>query len=127
MPDYHDLYQHYLNQGELRLPYCQSCRQFIFYPRHFCPYCWQEEMEWQPVQGRGTVYSYTIVNVSSLPEFAAETPYILAIIELTEGARMPGNIINCTPEKVKVGMPVQIEIMQKQDRMVVAFKPDDTI
>lgn len=117
----YDIYQDYLHQGELWLPFCPFCQRFIFYPREFCPYCWSEQVEWKRLQGRGRVYSYTIVNVSALPEFNEKTPYIYAIIELEEGVRMPANILNCEPEKVTIGMPVELSIQEKTGQKVAAF------
>lgn len=118
----YDIYQDYLHQGELRLPYCPSCRRFIFYPRMFCPYCWGEKVEWKRLQGWGRVYSYTIVNVSALPEFNEKIPYIYAIVELEEGIKMPANILECEPEKVTVGMPVALNIQERAGQKLVAFR-----
>lgn len=123
MSDYYAIYQKYLSQGELRLQFCQSCQRYIFYPRSFCPYCWEENLEWKPSSGRGTIYSYTIVNVSALPDFGTQTPYIYAIIELEEGVRISANIIDCKPDKLKVGMPVKLCIQERTGQKVAAFKP----
>ncbi len=115
MSDNFAIYQDYLHRAELRLPFCPSCQRYIFYPRGFCPYCWGETVVWKRLQGRGRVYSYTIVNVSALPEFTEKVPYIYAIVELEEGIKMPANIVDCEPEKVTVGMPVELSIQERAD------------
>ena len=123
LSDYYAIYQKYLSRGELRLQFCLSCQRYIFYPRSLCPYCWEEQLEWKPSSGRGTIYSYTVVNVSALPDFSAKTPYIYAIIELEEGVRIPANIIDGKPDKLKVGMPVKLYIQERTGQKVAAFKP----
>lgn len=118
----YEMYQDYLDRGELRLPFCSSCQRFIFYPRGFCPYCWGEQVEWKCLQGRGRIYSYTIVNVSALPEFTEKVPYIYAIVELEEGVRIPANIMDCEQEKITVGMPVKLSIQERAGQKLVTFR-----
>ena len=47
-------------QGKLMLQRCNSCTQYIFYPRLICPHCSSEDIEWREVSGRGKLYSYTV-------------------------------------------------------------------
>ena len=96
-----------LTEGELRLQRCAQCRRYVFYPRRFCPHCLCERLDWVPASGRGKVYSYTIVRRAMNPAFAAEVPYVFAIVELEVGPRVTTNIVNCPPEDVRVDMPVK--------------------
>ena len=89
---------------ELKLQKCGSCNQYIYYPRDRCPKCFSDQLAWQSVSGRGTLYSYTTVFRASTRSFA-DAPYVLAIVELEEGPRMTTNIV-APPDKLKVGMPV---------------------
>lgn len=114
MKHYRKIFRDNLSKGHLFLQYCPTCRRFIFYPREFCPYCWGSDLEWRETQGQGTVYSYTIVYVSALPEF--EPPYIYALVDLAEGFRIAANIENCSLDEIRVGMPVKL-----------AFKPREGI
>jgi uncharacterized OB-fold protein len=123
MSDYKQTYWQKLKTGELWLQYCIECQQFIFYPRETCPHCLQSKLEWQPVSGLGIVYSYTIVNVSALPEFIDQTPYIYAIIELAEGVKLPSNIIDCPLEQVQVGLPVKLTMIKRGENTLPVFTP----
>ena len=89
---------------ELTLQRCGGCSKFIYYPRDRCPYCFSDNLSWNRVSGRGTLYSYTLVHRASSRAFA-DGPYVLAIVELDEGPRMTTNIV-APPETLKVGMPV---------------------
>lgn len=75
------------------------------------------------MSGKGRIYSYTTVHVSSLPDFDNKTPYIYAIVELDEGPRMPTNIYNCSPETVSVDMPVKLDFIERNDKKLPIFVP----
>ncbi len=106
---------------ELWLQRCADCGQFVFYPRPQCPNCWSAKLEWKQASGRGRIYSYTVVRRATHRAFTE--PYVLAIVELEEGARMTTNI-EATPEQVRVGMPVSVFFDDvTPDRTLVKFKP----
>ena len=107
---------------ELRLQRCAKCRAYIYYPRDRCPHCFAGELSWEPVSGRGKLYSYTTVYRASSRSFA-DAPYVLAIVELDEGPRMTTNIV-APPEKLKVGMPVAVFFDDvTPQHTLVKFKP----
>ena len=72
---------------ELKLQRCAECGKFVYYPRDRCPDCFSDRLEWRPVSGRATVYSYTVVYRAATRLFA-DAPYILAVVELEEGPRL---------------------------------------
>ncbi|MGH7933905.1 MAG: Zn-ribbon domain-containing OB-fold protein [Candidatus Binataceae bacterium] len=107
---------------ELTLQRCGGCRALVFYPRERCPQCFSDQLSWERVSGRGKVYSYTVVRRASTRSFA-DAPYVLAIVELDEGARMTTNVV-APPESVKVGMPVTVVFDDvTPDHTLVKFKP----
>jgi len=107
---------------ELQLQRCGGCRAFIYYPRDRCPHCLSDQLEWQPVSGKGTVYSYTTVRRASTRSFS-DKPYVLAIVELDEGVRITTNI-EAPSESVKIGMPVTVFFDDvTPERTLVKFKP----
>ncbi|MEQ8200894.1 MAG: OB-fold domain-containing protein [Syntrophomonadaceae bacterium] len=109
---YRQTFRDKLKTGRLWLQYCPACARHVFYPRERCPYCWGTELDWQPLSGLGQVYSYTIVRVSALPEF--QPPYIYALVELAEGVRLAANIEDCPLDRIEVGMPVQVKIINRE-------------
>ncbi len=92
----------------LSLQRCGQCGRYRFYPRQTCPNCLSDVYDWAQVSGRGTIYSFTVVHRPAGPGFADMAPYVAAIIDLEEGARMLTHIVRCPPDKVKVGMPVRV-------------------
>lgn len=97
-----------LHRHELRIPRCRQCRKYFFYPRSFCPFCLSDEIEWIKVSGKGKVYSYTVSYRAPSTGFAADVPYVFAIIELEEGVRLTSNVVGCLPEDVRIDMAVEV-------------------
>jgi len=60
------------------------------------------------VSGRAMVLSFTIVRRPPSPAFAYEVPYVVALVTLDEGPTLMTNIVGCAPEKVEIGMPVEV-------------------
>ena len=57
--------------------------------------------------GKGTIYSYTVAHQGFGP-FAADIPFVVAIVELEEGARMMSRIVDALREQVVVGAKVSV-------------------
>ena len=108
----------------LRLQRCRTCGKPHHYPRNLCPYCFSEDLEWIDASGRGTVYMRTIVRQAVLPGWADDVPYVFAIVELEEGPHITTNVVDCSPDEVKVGMPVTVLFEDVSDQFaLVKFRP----
>lgn len=104
--------------------HCTACDRNHFYPRHYCPHCWSERCEWQPASGNGRIYSYTVIHYNDVPPFKDMRPYIVALIELEEGVRVTSNVVECTPEVVHIGMPVEVVYERITDEITLPqFRP----
>ncbi len=88
---------------------CDGCGQVRFPPSGSCPACGSDRAAWIEASGRGTVYSWIVV-VRPIPAevFAGEVPYVVALIELDEGVRMPSNLIECAPGEITGGLAVEV-------------------
>ena len=51
----------------------------------FCDACPSSELEWFDASGRGTIYSFSVVHRAPNPEFQADAPYAIGLVELDEG------------------------------------------
>ncbi|WP_298190005.1 OB-fold domain-containing protein [uncultured Pseudomonas sp.] len=96
-----------LKQGQVMLQQCDACQLWVFYPRRHCSHCWSHQLTWKAVSGAGTLYTYTVARVPTLPEFASAEPQILAVVELDQGVRMNTTLVGLDPEQLKVGMRVK--------------------
>ena len=93
--------------GRLILQRCGMCESYIHYPRFLCPTCHARELEWVDAAGTGVIYSYTVSRRPPSPAFADAVPYVVALVELTEGPRLMTNIVDA-PEDVWIGAPVEV-------------------
>ncbi len=103
---------------------CLDCGRPRHYPRALCPRCGSSRVEWMECSGRGTVYSYTVVYRPVSEAFAADVPYVVAVVELDEGPHMMTNIVGCPPDRVRVGMPVRVRFKEvSEDAALPLFEP----
>ena len=111
------------SRGKLVLQRCSDCATTQYYPRNVCTNCGSSNIEWVDSAGKGTVYSYTVVHRAPSPAFSQYVPYVLAIIQLSEGPRMMSNIIDCDPGNVRIGMEVDVDFeIRAEDVGVPVFR-----
>lgn len=94
-------------RGTLLLQRCTQDQTVIWYPRYVCPTCHSTELEWFEGSGRGTVYSCTVTTKGIL-EYKDAGSYVLALVELEEGAKMLTNVVDCDPASVHIGQAVEV-------------------
>ena len=84
---------------------CTACGKKYFEKKGMCP-CGTTEFNEIEFTGKGKIVSYT--KIHSGPEaFGEQTPYCVAIIDLDEGARIEGQVVDCKYEDLKIGMEVE--------------------
>lgn len=108
--------------GRLVLQYCTETGKFQHYPRPVSIYTGKRKLEWREVSGKGKVYAHTI---SRIPTAGFDGPIPVVTVELDEGVRILGNMRNCAPEEVKIGMRVKVCWEPMSDSIQYpAFEPD---
>ena len=103
----------------LSIPKCDSCGLYVFYPRVICPHCKSEAIVWRDVAGVGVVYSFTIVRFAISSAYAADVPYVVALIRLNEGVLIMANIVACQPDEVVIGMRVRVVFEKVSDEITL--------
>ena len=104
--------------GVLLVQRCDECGTWRWTPQLACPRCWSEATTWAEASGRGTLYSYTIVHRSIDPS-RFETPYVLAVVKLSEGPHMLTNLVDCPLDEIEVDMPVAVRFERLDDEFTV--------
>jgi uncharacterized OB-fold protein len=111
LPSLQDLsgeFYDWCKRGELRFQRCGECGAWRHVPREMCPRCGSWQWEWTRSSGRGTVFTWTVVNVALHPAFAGDVPLAPAVIEMEEGVRLLSQVVDCPPEQLEVGLPVEV-------------------
>src|SRR6266849_3870704 len=96
-----------LQRHELYIQKCRKCGELRYYPRALCTECMSPNVEWIKCAGRGTVYTFTATYQNQTPGFRESLPYIMAYVELAEGLKVLTNLVECKPDEVRIGMPVE--------------------
>ena len=121
-----DFYWEKCKAHELWLRHCRACDQAYFYPRDICPECFSRDTDWIQSSGRGVLHTFCIVHRGPTPAFRDKVPYVVAIVELDSGARMPTNLVEveADPEHVKIGMAVEVTFEDLDDNISLPmFRP----
>lgn len=111
-------------QHKLLIQRCKECGAYIFYPRMCCPECFSQDIEWVESSGRGTVYSFTIVQNNPPSAFLQDVPYVVAIVKLEEGVQMLSNIVDWQAATLRCDMPVTVTFEKLNEEFTLPkFRP----
>jgi hypothetical protein len=100
-------YKHML-QGKLLGAKCKKCGKVHLPPRPLCNDCLSKEFEWVELPQYGTLLTYTIIHVAP-PQFQEMAPYVVGIVQLEKGVKIPGMIREVSPEQLKIGVKLKID------------------
>jgi uncharacterized OB-fold protein len=113
-----------LQRHELYVQKCRDCGALRYYPRALCTECLSAHTEWLRASGKGKIYTFTVTNQNPAPGFRESLPYVMAYVELDEGLKMLTNIVDCRPEEVRIGMPVEVVYEDVTPEVTLAkFRP----
>ena len=100
---------------ELRIQQSRSSGRFVFPPRpHYAG-----DFEWVRVSGRGRILSFVIVRPPFLPAFQARVPLPIAVVELDEGPRLVGQVLDCAIDDLRCGMSVEVVFEDLTERVTL--------
>ncbi|MDH5236366.1 MAG: MaoC family dehydratase N-terminal domain-containing protein, partial [Acidimicrobiia bacterium] len=102
-----------LRQGELRIQRFSDDGTLMHPPANANPRTGSFEFDWAVASGRATLYSYAIPHYPKVPSF--DYPLIVGLVELEEGVRLVTNIVGCTPDQLRIGMPLQVGFVDTDD------------
>ena len=121
-----DFYWEKAKQHELWVRKCKDCNKAYFYPRDLCPNCYSRNVEWIQASGKGTLHTFTIVVRAPHPAWRDDAPFVVCMVDLEEGARMPANLVgtrinpeNPEDNNIKIGSPVQVDWEERSDEITM--------
>ncbi len=94
---------------------CSSCGEICFPPRLICPHCRSRKFEKATLADEGKIISFTVTRVGP-SQFADQTPYAVAIVELDDGVRITTQVVDCDFDRLAPDQRVRLEFrrIQKQ-------------
>ena len=106
-------------RGDLLFLECQDCGHRFFPPESACVRCLSERTSWKKSEGRGSIYSFSVIHQEVAPGFPV--PSVFAIVELDEGYAMFSNVVGCRPEEVRIGQRVAVEFTPWTSEITLPF------
>lgn len=102
------------HDGRLLVQECAHCGHRQWYPRALCTRCGAEP-GWLECTGHGVVHTFTVIHQMGMAGFRDEVPYVVAIVELDEGPRMMGNVVETEVDDVRIGLEVEVVFVAAAD------------
>ncbi|GAA1100759.1 MULTISPECIES: bifunctional MaoC family dehydratase N-terminal/OB-fold nucleic acid binding domain-containing protein [Streptomyces violaceusniger group] len=100
---------------QLLIQRCLDCATPRFPWLPGCGACGSQRWETFEASGAGTVFSYVVMHHPPFPAF--DPPYAVALVELAEGVRMVSDITGVPYDKVRIGMPVELEFLRVDEEL----------
>lgn len=88
---------------------CGSCGKVYFPTRFLCPACRRTSignMESIKLKGQGNIYSFSLVH-DAPDSKRLQRPYAVAMIDLDEGLKVTGEVVDVDFDKIEIGMRVR--------------------
>ncbi|KQC37228.1 hypothetical protein UK82_17070 [Frankia sp. ACN1ag] len=113
-----------LREDRFVLSRCLDCRSWLPPRPERCRHC-AGSTDFAPSAGTGVVESYLVIRHPSVPAFAGRPPYVLALVSLDEGVRLPGRLDGVAPGEARIGQPVRaaFHVRPGADTPSVLFRP----
>ncbi|EHI12146.1 Zn-ribbon domain-containing OB-fold protein [Mycolicibacterium thermoresistibile] len=110
-------------EGALALCFCSRCDQVLHLPRAHCRFCGSWRTDWREVSGRGSVYSWTVVERQLHPAFPV--PYTLVLVSVHEYPEV--RLLGHLPGRpaLRAGMPMVAIVERVDDTAVLNWAPQE--
>jgi uncharacterized protein len=109
--------------GELRIQRCGGCGALRHPPGPACPGCGAVQPEYVIAAGTGEIYSYVVQHHPPVP--GRQLPIVVALVQLTEGVRMVGELLGVSPARVRIGLPVRVAFVRVDDELTLPAWRED--
>jgi uncharacterized OB-fold protein len=108
--------------GVLRVLRCLDCGTWLHPPAPRCFACLGDHLAPVATSGRGLVHSFTVNVKEWVP---GSEPYVIGLVELADapGVRLTTNLVDCEPEELALGMPVEVVFEPCDDVWLPLFRP----
>ena len=101
--------------GELRIGKCNACGALRFPPGPACQSCEAYDRGYQVAAGTGTVFSYVVHRHPPVP--GKELPIVIALIDLDEGVRMIGEVVDV--DDLEIGARLRVDYNRIDDELTL--------
>lgn len=106
-----------LKEDVLMVQRCKCCGGWQWGPEWICHRCHSFDMGWEPVEGRGRIFSWERVWHPVHPALKGHGPYIVVLVELPHAGniRLIGNLLGDPQQEVRIGSEVEAVFEHHRD------------
>jgi uncharacterized OB-fold protein len=115
--EFHEL----LATGTLHLQHCDACDRWWYPAKLLCPGGADHDLQWRPARGTGSLFSWTVTHQALHPAFAADVPYVTALVAMDDGPRLVGRLHGVEIDDVHTDDRVQLQVDVVDGVSIVAF------
>ncbi|HZO80465.1 MAG TPA: Zn-ribbon domain-containing OB-fold protein [Candidatus Binataceae bacterium] len=105
---------------------CSECGYYNHPPRPTCDRCSSPNLQFAPLSGRGTIYTYTVMHQPNVAGFESEIPYVNIVVELDEQPMlfMVATLPHAELGKIRIGGRVEVCFEERgADLVIPQFRP----
>ena len=111
---------------------CRDCGVVTFPAQRSCPRCTSLDVEEHLLGRTGTLYTWTVQGFRPKPPYAGPEefePYGVGYVELPGEVLVETRLTVADPDRLRIGLPVELVIVPFGDKVTYAFAPreDDAV
>lgn len=109
--------------GELRIPRCEACQRWHWYPKHRCPWCGDAGWSWHPAGSRAHLYTWARPRRAFHPDLSGREGEVVALVTVDEapGVRLVTNLRDI--DHPEIGMALEVGFDDVGGRCLPVFRP----
>ena len=104
-------------EGRFMIKKCNACGAKRFPPGPACQSCEAYDRGHDVAAGTGTVFSYVVHRHP--PVAGKELPIVIALIDLDEGVRMVGEVVDVPDDEIQIGMRLHVDFREVDDDLTL--------
>jgi uncharacterized OB-fold protein len=115
-----------LDEDRLVLQRCDDCHRYTHFPVGGCVWCGSAAVSHLEVDGRGTLYTWTVCYLSFGP--GVEPPYVVAYVALDcePELQIMTNVVASRISDLRIGMPLVPQFVHDDDLTIVVYRPEES-
>jgi uncharacterized OB-fold protein len=113
-------------ERRLLLNRCSDCGRWHHPPKPICPSCWSMALVPTEVSGRGTIHLLILLHqgppAPGVDYTAGPHPVVTVELEEQPALRYTSTVVDCPPEDLRIGMPVELTWLERDGVPFPAFR-----
>lgn len=114
---------------ELVYQRCRDCEARQWYPRVLCAACGSQHVKTVRSSGLGVIHTFTTTHRAGHTSRGGDVPYTIVLVDLDDGVRVFGELVDVPPCDARVGLPVEADFQHLSEISLLVFRrrhPGDT-